>query len=175
MNRRSTEARGCVVFPVGSQEWKSSNEGGMFVKLVVADNQEGLSPFGVCCGVHVYDVLTESFVGDDKRAKPGVIPNYETVADFDREQAAALTWTRHHFPHYGTQGADVLDGVEQGMSRDYLCVMVLGSTGWSGWSETRGYWTCTFEDLTEEGKALYQQVEKLYPGCDLHLLTFLDT
>jgi hypothetical protein len=57
-----------------------------------------------------------------------------------------------------------------------LAVIILGSTDWSGWNESKGrYWTCKFDDLTEEGKALYKQIEALYPRCELHLLTFLDT
>jgi hypothetical protein len=62
------------------------------------------------------------------------------------------------------------------ISRPYLAAIVLGTTGWSGWhtSEER-YWSCTFEDLTPEGKALYRMLAQLYPGCTLHLLTYLDT
>lgn len=53
-----------------------------------------------------------------------------------------------------------------------LCVMTLGSTGWSD-----GEWICRYEDLTQEGKALYDLVRKLYdkPGCQLILQTYLDT
>jgi len=57
-----------------------------------------------------------------------------------------------------------------------LAALVLGTTGWSGWHEADGrYWECRFDDLSAEGKALYRQIEALYPGCELHLLTFLDT
>lgn len=144
----------------------------MLVKLVVCDNREFDDQFGVCCGAHVFDVLEESFVGDDKLPKPVPAQDYDSVESVVAEQQAFARWEERHFPRVN----DKVDGVEREMSRPYLAVLVIGTTGWSGWSEAKGqYWACTFNDLNEEGQALYNQVQKLYPGCDLHLLTFLDT
>jgi hypothetical protein len=56
------------------------------------------------------------------------------------------------------------------ISRDFLCVMTIGATGWSS-----NEWVCTREDLTVEGEQLYSSLERLYPGCEIRLLTFLDT
>lgn len=173
MQRRTTAVTGCVNFPVSEPAWKNSGEGGMLVKLVVCDNREFDEQFGVCCGVSVTDILCESFVGDDRRPKPVQLDSYDSVEAVQAEQDAFRVWEAYHFPKVGD---DTATGVEQYLSRDYLAVLVLGTTGWSGWHEAAGrYWQCQFDDLTDEGKVLYRQVEKLYPGCELHLLTFLDT
>ena len=37
-------------------------------------------------------------------------------------------------------------------------------------------WHCTYYDLTEDGKALYDSLKSLYgESAELHILTFLDT
>lgn len=116
-------------------------------------------------------MLSESFIGDDRRLKPRPANNYQSIDDVLAEQATFGAWQAYHFPRLLEK-----DDCHQYTSRDYLAVLVLGSTGWSGWNEGSGeYWMCTFGDLTAEGQALYRQLEVLYKGCDLHLLTFLDT
>ncbi len=172
MQRRSIAQSGWVAFPVSDPAWKNSGEGGMLVKLVVCDNREFDAQFGECCGVSVTDVLQESFVGDDQRPKPVSRDGCDSLEDLQAEQVARAAWQAYHFPHANDSGG----GVEQFLSRSYLASLVLGSTGWSGWHEgEERYWECRFDDLTVEGKALYEQLKALYPGCDVHLLTFLDT
>jgi hypothetical protein len=138
----------------------------MVVKLVVCDNRELDDQFSVCCGGHVTDLLNESLVGDDRRPQPSA----EAVLE---EQKAIDDWNEYHFPSmHDADGRDI----GRYLSRGYLAVIVMGTTGWSGWNESEGrYWQCEFDDLSDDGKALYRQIEKLYPGCELHLLTFLDT
>ncbi len=173
MQRRSTAVSGWVEFPVNDPAWKNSNEGGMLVKLVVCDNRAAADQFGLCCGASVTDLLSESFVGDDRRPKPVPLENYDSIEAVAAEQVARCAWESHHFPRSGDPAAG---GVERYLSRGYLAALVLGTTGWSGYHEGDGrYWECRFDDLSDQGKALYRQLEALYPGCDLHLLTFLDT
>lgn len=173
MQRRSTAVSGCVNFPVNDCAWTNTKSGGMVVKLVVCDNQEFDSQFGVCSGAQVVDILAESFVGDDQLPKPLTPDGYTSAAEVIAEQKAVAAWERYHFP---CLYSDTADATERYLSRDYLAALVLGSTGWSGWNEVeQRTWECRFDDLTPEGKALYRQLEALYPGCTLHLLTFLDT
>lgn len=132
----------------------------MFVKLVVCDNQEEHG-FAVCSGVSVNDLLLEVFAGDD-RHNPEKDPN------------STMGGETYHYPR--ADDPDTREMLQRQLSRPYLAAIVLGSTGWSGWNEDLGeYWHCTFDDLNPVGQALYRQIESLYPGCDLHLLTFLDT
>ena len=70
MNRRSTEKNGWVNFPVNDPSWQNTREGGMFVKLVVCDDREFDDKFGVCCGVNVFDRVTEQLIADDRRPRP---------------------------------------------------------------------------------------------------------
>lgn len=175
MQRRSNAISGCVNFPVDSTTFKSSDEGGMLVKLVVCDNRDDdwSNRFGVCCGADVYDLLTEVLTGDDRRPNPVAPETFDSVEAVDAEQKAQHEWSAYHYPHANDDSApaDI-----RYVSRCYLASVLLGSSGWSGWNDAKGeYWKCTFEALNPQGQALYRLMESLYPGCDVHLLTFLDT
>lgn len=164
MQRRTNAISGWVNFPVNDSEWTNTNEGGMVVKLVVYGDEEFNDKFVMCCGAHVYDI-NEGLAGDDKTSKDGDSSSNEDDG----------SWLTNHYPNMFDDDID-FSGVEKYISRDYLAAIVLGTTGWSGF-KTGGhkYWTCTFEDLTDQGKALYKQIEALYPGAEIHLLTYLDT
>lgn len=175
MQRRTNAVDGWVNFPVNDPRFHSTKEGGMLVKLVVIDNREFDDHFGQCTGANVFDVLTESFVGDDKRPKPDVCMNFETVEDYARFSSARNEWEAYHFPNLHADQEEDL-GESRYRSRPYLATLVLGTTGWSGFDNDAGdYWICRFEDLSEAGKTLYRHLQELYKGCELHLLTFLDT
>jgi len=108
------------------------------------------------------------FVGDDRRPRPRVPERYDSLKAIREHDKAELDWEKYHFP-----------GLEAGayVSRPYLAAIVLGGTTWTEQTVSADgeRWHCQYDDLTEEGKALYQQIAKLYPDCDLHLLTFVDT
>jgi hypothetical protein len=73
-----------------------------------------------------------------------------------------------HFPYINSEEED-MDSLQRYRSIEYLAVITMGSTGWSG--EFR----CTYDDLTDEGKELYNNIQKLYPTGKLVLQTWLDT
>ena len=178
MNRRSTEKNGWVNFPVDHPDWKNTKEGGMFVKLVVCDDRDFDDQFGVCCGVNVWDRVTEQLIADDRRAQPKDclgLEHYASEAEFvqafEEEVRKKREWEEYHFPYINEKNSSDLSYT----SRPYLASIVMGSTGWSGYRDGVGLWHCTYDDLTVEGRALYDSIAKLYPGCNLHLLTFLDT
>lgn len=173
MQRRSNAVSGCVQFPVESPDWRNTREGGLVVKLVVCDDREDEVHFGVCCGAFTVDVLSESLLADDQRPRPPTRDRYDTIQAVQAEQLENQAWAEFHFPRLHDEAAS---GIDSCISRPYLASIVLGSTGWSGYHlEDDRYWSCTFDDLSEAGKALYRQIQALYPGCTLHLLTFLDT
>lgn len=180
MNRRSNEKRGWVNFPVDHPDWENTNEGGMFVKLVVCDNRKFDDKFGVCSGVNVFDQVTEQLVADDQRPMPEDCLGLEKYASeeefiqaFEEEVRKKREWEEYHFPYINEKHKPDRSYT----SRPYLASIIMGSTGWSGYSYSDGVglWHCTYNDLTEEGKTLYDSLQKLYEGCTLHLLTFLDT
>lgn len=60
-------------------------------------------------------------------------------------------------------------------SMPFLSVILLGTTGASWWSEVdKKQFQCTREDLTDEGKTIFDLMERLYSRRPL-LLTLLDT
>jgi hypothetical protein len=181
MQRRKLVKVGYVNFPFNSKEYKNSGEGGMVVKLVVTGKKRNKSSFmyGVCCGASITEVMAEALVGDDKRP----MPNLNKAENFMSPELAQKTlnkiraWDEYYFPRLNAvweRGNDVI-GVERYHSVGFAAVIVMGSTGWSGYSDKKGSWVCKYSDLTAEGKKLYNMIQKMYPAQELHLLTYLDT
>lgn len=162
----------------------NSLEGGMFVKMVVCEKLgEEDHPFIKCCGATVVDIYNECLIGDDKREKP-VQLEMPSASEFDgndlewieKEDKKRKEWESYHFPYLHQDDTSLFIKLSKQMSRPYLAAIVLGTTGWSGWSdEKQSYWECSFDDLSDEGKDLYRKFESLYPQSEIHLLTFLDT
>lgn len=175
LERRSNAVSGWVRFPVNDPDFKDTHEGGMVVKLVVIDVRAHDDPhrFEKCCGGYVRDILSESFVGDDQFPFPTFTEQADQPADLENEQARLKAWDARHFPRINEE---MVVGVDRFISREYLAVLVIGTTGWSGFNDGTGrYFECVFNSLTDEGQLLYRQIAALYPGARLHLLTFLDT
>jgi hypothetical protein len=177
--RRTSAQHGYVNFPVNDERLRSTGEGGMFVKLVVVDDREyDDTPWTICCGAGITDHLTEQMVGDDQAeaprlelAKPDESAE-QALAAIQAHDAAHKAWEGRHFPFLDDE--DQSEGKYR--SRQYLASMLLGITGWSGYDDAKeAYWRCTRDDLSDDGKALVTQLERLYPNCTIHLLTFLDT
>jgi len=175
MRRGENVSEGFVNFPFDSPDYPIAGGRGMFVKLVVLESApDSTEPLGMCCGVIVSDMRQEILVGDDLRPYvdrhiPDDAKGEEILKYMDEGQKAQLEWMRFHFPREGGEG------LEAYISRGYRASIVMGSTGWSGYSNTAGNWRATFDDLTDDGKALYRLMQQLNPGCPVHLLTFLDT
>jgi hypothetical protein len=65
---------------------------------------------------------------------------------------------------------------EDYLSIPYLAAVLIGSTGWSGFNESKGeYFKAAYSDLSATGVALWDMLQDLYPTCKLELLTWLDT
>lgn len=167
MNRRELVTSGYVNFPLCSNRWKNTQEGGMFVQLVVLPNGN----WAHCCGANSVGVVyTECLQGDDKQPNSDMFIQPRENAGGRRIQTFPME--DELFP---------LMREENVADRDYhsspmYAAITLGTTGWSGWDKAKGeYWRCTRNDLTEEGKRLYALVGQLYPDCDIRILTWLDT
>lgn len=170
-DKRTGSVSGCVRFPVGSKEWAPTNEGGMFVRLVVDNAGE---PFMMCKGGGNSILQDEILVGVDLTHGHFKIPNpvTDSLEELRSEDEYACPFN-YHFPSDKVMkdGDFVL-----ALSRDYLCVMTLGSTRWSGYSgKEKKYWTCTYKDLTPRGQAIYGNIQSLYPNGFVTLQTWLDT
>ena len=156
---------GCINFPIDDTRYSNTGASGTIVKLVVHDDREK-DTFAVCSGSIVFDVMISLFVGDDKHLIQRGRLNGESEKHFQQV-------VQYHFPK--SYNDDSSKRIEKYLSRPYLASIIMGSTDWYGWDESeKRYWKCTYDDLTEDGKALYHQIQNLYKGCNLSLITFLD-
>lgn len=164
MNRRSNKQVGFVNFPIDSPEYKNTGEGGMFVSLVVDDAENFDDRWILCCGGYCQRVYDESYIGDDAdNPEDFHYPDIKSDKDF-----------------YVNGKFDELAYENKYRSAAYLFCATIGSTGWSGYNHNKGehgeYFKCTYDNLTEDGKAFYNQVKALYGDkCKLYLITWLDT
>jgi hypothetical protein len=177
--RRSNEVVGFVNFPVGQPGWHNSGEGGMFVRLVVEDLEDYDQKWPPCSGGYHQVIMDECFQGDDVNPDPPPHPSMEEMDRMTKEQLRKLTLKNefpaeeYHFP--GLKEKHEEQGLSRYASISYLAIINLGATGWSGYHKEKGYFRCTYNDLTSEGKALYDNLKALYPGRKLFLQTWLDT
>ena len=152
MRRRKKHVTGCVRFPVDDPAWRFSAEGGMFVRAMVPIDDDAPDKLWMeCCGGQVTVLMDETPVFDEALEKD-LWPRMFDAKGKRRED---------HTP------SDYL-------SVPCLAVVTLGSTGWAGVNDD-GYWQCTEDDLTAEGRALIETLRGMYPGHRVVLTTWLDT
>ena len=180
--RRSTQVKGFVNFPVHQE---NGNEGGTFVRLVVVPPEVELPSDSapedsaeyvkyhtdkpvVCCGGVIDFHYDECFIATDE---DDCIPWWkQTVEQTVAGATARDGFEVRHFPDINGPTPTTEHGwANKYRSTSYLAVILMGSTGWNG------RFHCTYADLTDEGKALYDSVQKLYPNSQLVLQTWLDT
>lgn len=190
--RRTTQQRGWVNFPTDRE---NSNEGGMYVQLVVVPKRRPTDPgifdpcitrdeWMLCCGSLPQVMLSECLMHDSVHETPevpeppeGAPPEaFKAYVDELNKIPSAMAF---HYPDYERRYPDFERGDVESernfyaahRSLDYLAVITLGSTGWSN-----GEWHCRVEDLTPEGLELYTWIQMLYgERGDVYLMTWLDT
>lgn len=165
MNRFSLRERGCVCFPVHNPRF-TTGDGGSYVRLVVIDPNEAKDDsWMLCCGGHSRVMMDGAYVRDDVRPDR----DYNVQEEHDK-------YVLHHFPDHG--GDDELEKRTQNKyeSIDYLAVVTLGSAGVAFYDTQKDdSWFCTYSDLTEAGKRLYDGLKILYDGCEIIIQTWVDT
>lgn len=168
MARRSNKIHGLVNFPVHTE---STNEGGMFVRLwAVASKNVGL-----CCGTATTELVDGLLVGTDTTRKKlatneaflaneweKTLTNPKKIMRLVRMEGKLQTKLFSQFFYKNKNN--------ERWSTALAGSMLMGSTGWS-----HGSFICTYENLNAKGKEFYDLFKSQYPGCKLHLLTFLDT
>lgn len=158
MTRRDPSSHaGWVNFPINDPMWEMTSEGGMFVTLVVYEEntsiQEDPLSFFKCCGgaslvLRECEVLTE-------------------IVDCTTDEAKTQEDRRKFYGEVDT-------------SPGLLAAITLGTTGGSWGRSVEGdrmweNWGCRMSDLTEDGRELVKTMRKLYPHACVELLTHLDT
>lgn len=167
MNRRSNDANGWVNFPIHESSFSATKQHRIFVELVVVDDRKNDERLGICSDVHLTVTPSQKLIADDRNSRP--VYNDEHTGVENVHQHYLANWEEYHFPSIKDTKYSVYN------SRAYLAAIVLGSTRCE-WNEDRDkLWHCTYDDLNLQGKALYNSLQNIYWGCDLYLLTFLDT
>lgn len=138
-----------VNFPVTDPRYKNSGENGLYVSLVVEDDEITYTNWARLEMCNVY-------VGSDR----GDAHDY-------------------HFPRIDKMKYDDALGEANWLydilSRPYKHVILLDSHSWTGYNHEEGhYFVCTYNDLTPEGKALYDEIQQSHGGR-VSLITWLDT
>lgn len=173
MNRRTTIKKGFINFPM---HLPNTNEGGTFVRLGVREKNETQFDdlWMVCSGGYNAFFMDESYIGNDIDGS-FEIEDYSDLSWIEKE----LEFERKIFPMYKMEDSknDEYHGkMGEYLSNHWLCMMTIGSTGWTGRNEQDKEWICTYNDLTDEGKTLYDSMRNLYgDNCEILLLTFIDT
>jgi hypothetical protein len=166
MERRSKDVLGMVNFPIDSQEYSSTNEGGMFVQLWCFEDDK-FSDESVYYG-STYSTMSESLIGTDEEVNTDNFHEIEQGKNFtDWVQSFALE--EQLFPNIKKE----VD--HQYLSKELIACVTLGCTGWSGTNKDHDYWRCEYEDLNEGGKSIYNSLKSAYPKAKLVLVTWLDT
>lgn len=169
--RRTEAYAGTVNFPINDTSVENTGEGGMFVKLLVIPLDSG-QKMDVCCGaINTYECLSEVLINDDLGSFTDELhTTNDVVEDLLALRGLQKSAQSKYFPDRES------DTDYSGLSVSCLASILLGSTGWSGWdSEAGEYWYCTYEDLTEKGKTLYNLLKGVYVGHEIRILTYLDT
>ena len=89
MARRTNDVTGYVNFPVDSKYYHSSNEGGLYVRLVVVEAKS--FGFMECCGGATGIEADGTYLGDDFHGENNTLEDEKGMS--------------YHFPRYGN--ADV--------------------------------------------------------------------
>ena len=94
------------------------------------------------------------------------MPNFE---DFKEEDGSFNfeKYDKAKEDYYLKFECEIIDSLK--CSTALLADVLMGSTGWSG------DFICTYQDLTDEGKKIYESLKCLYPHAEFHLVTFIDT
>jgi uncharacterized protein CbrC (UPF0167 family) len=147
----------------------------MFVYLVVVDPGAWLEErWPICCTNSIFIHLSDGVVGDDTIPDP--TPDYGDAENPEQLNEMMIKEVADHPETFHFPNTDKSDDVYQYYSRDYLTAILLGTTGWSGWSDEKGHWKCTFDDLSDAGQTIYALIQGLYGDKgNLHLVTYLDT
>lgn len=163
-----------VNFPVDSDQYKNTKEGGMYVELWVVEKK--IFECGVCCGYgNIVTSYAGSLIGTDKQT------NDDNFSKLSEDEFAEFVQNggEQRFPLEEELFPFILkDGSNQYQSLILLACVTMGSTGWSGFggkNDEYEYWRCQYQDLNDNGKLIYDALKKEYAKADLLLVTWLDT
>lgn len=132
----------------------------MYVFLVVPEKQEDSFVHCFSNGAHL--VLEDLIDPDPHAGEPD-----------DQLGGQKFPLERKFFPSWHDKTIGI-DDFRKCISIPMLAAVCLGASNGSWYHPDSWCWHCTFEDLSEKGRALYSSLNELY-GTEPMLLTFIDT
>jgi len=118
--RRSNKQRGFIRFPIGDPRYQNTNEGGMFVRLVVIEGNRWTK----CSGGLNSFVADKEFIRDNRRPVPRKQDYGTTLSEIQREQSDYQKYENFHFPAIN-KVENLAVGASKYLSRPYLAVYLL--------------------------------------------------
>lgn len=167
MRTRSNDVIGMVNFPVDSDEYENTNEGGMFVQLWCFEDDK-FADESVYYG-SVYSMMSESLIGTDEEANTDNFHEIEQGKD-------PMNWVQSFALEEKLFPLIKREVEHQYSSKELIACVTMGVTGWSGFNKNNNdTWRCKYEDLNDAGKSIYDSLKLAYPKSKLLLVTWLDT
>jgi hypothetical protein len=162
---RTDQQVGCINWPDFATH-RDTGEGGLFVYLVVP-TQEGEAPRDYS------DPMEKCCIGTWPTLNmPDVVLSKGADKYWHRDRYWQ-TWNKIDGDMVPRQA--VYEYADSMQSVHFLAVVLLGSTGMSWVNDnTEEYFIAQYDNLTDEGKALYKSLASLYSRSPI-ILTFLDT
>lgn len=163
---------GVIDFPVVNDDYKVVDDGMTNVYLIVYDENglENISEYQT----HIF--LDGVFVSDDCLERPRLDKDMKDV-DIDElidEQMANDDYNDFYFPNFSS------DDFEHNEIAKYLSIPLIASVRLGTCNMTfeninsPKYWSATYDDLTQQGKVVYNIFKEMYVGKEIRILTFVN-
>lgn len=163
---------GVVGFPLVNDDYTVVDDGLTNVYLIVYDEKglENISEYQT----HLF--LDGIFVSDDCAERPKLSKNMKDV-DIDElinDQLANDNYNDYYFPNFTS------DDFEHNEIAKYLSIPLIASVRLGTCAMTfeskdmPRYWNCSYEELTNQGKVVYNIFKEMYSGKEIKILTFVN-
>ena len=176
--KKAEFSSGCINFPAEGGEYHNDATGGMYVQLVAIEKRSTIENwwedmFVVCWGGGNTSLEYQEGMAGTDTLKDEWVPYYPQLdAEWEEMVADKAFATKYFFPNFYDKSKP---RNERERSVPVLASTVLGSSGGTWCKGERDYFRCTYNDLTDEGKVLYDSFKKLYgEKAELHLITWMD-
>lgn len=157
---------GFVHFPIAGKVIDRTENGKTFVYLVAFDAEDISNSAYELSNLRL--VRPGDMVADDIsfRIRPKV--TNMSVDEFIKSNQKEQEFESIYFPNSNEE-----DSIKSLMSIPMTTCICLG---WSEYSyelkDDLGFWSCSFRDLTNEGRKLYYSIKKLHNNKEVRILTF---
>lgn len=168
----NNEDFGVVGFPIVNDDYKVIDDGMTNVYLIVYDKNglENISEFQT----HLF--LDGVFVADDCLERPKLEKDMKDVNidELIDDQLANDNYNDFYFPNFSS------DDFEHNEIAKYLSIPLISSVRlgnchmtFENNNEPR-YWNCVYEDLSNQGKVVYNIFKEMYVDKEIRILTFVN-